>query len=158
MKDAVAASDVQFGPAELTDFLDKIFPQMHAHGRAFFIDDVLPGKAIVRLKAGDVHLRPGGTVSGPSLMSLVDYAAYVVLLGNMGLHALAVTTNININFLRKAEAGDMIATCRILKGGKRLVVMDCEIQREGSEDLVAHATATYSIPPASFKAPTAIEG
>ncbi|AEV38053.1 thioesterase family protein [Pseudovibrio sp. FO-BEG1] len=151
MTSEVAAPAVKFSPAELTEFLDKAFPQMHALGRAYFIDEILPGKAIVRLKAGDVHLRPGGTVSGPSLMALVDYAAYVVLLGNMGLHALAVTTNININFLRKAEAGDMIATCRILKGGKRLVVMDCEIIREGSDDLIAHATATYSIPPASFK-------
>ncbi|SDR12158.1 uncharacterized domain 1-containing protein [Pseudovibrio sp. Tun.PSC04-5.I4] len=139
---------VKMGPEELTGFLDKIFPQMHALGRVFFIDEILPNKAVVRLKANDSHLRPGGTVSGPSLMTLVDYAAYVVLLGNMGLQALAVTTNININFLRKANAGDMIATCRILKGGKRLVVMDCEIVREGSDELIAHATATYSMPPA----------
>ncbi|GHB36411.1 thioesterase [Pseudovibrio japonicus] len=151
MASEVAAPAAQVSPAELTEYLDKIFPQMHAQGRAFFIDEILPGKAIVRLKAGDSHLRPGGTVSGPSLMGLADYAAYVVLMGNIGLHALAVTTNMNINFLRKAEAGDMIATCRILKGGKRLVVMDCEIVREGSDDLIAHATATYSIPPASFK-------
>ncbi|KZL16710.1 Thioesterase superfamily protein [Pseudovibrio axinellae] len=151
MASDLAAPDVKYNAAELTEFLDKAFPQMHALGRVYFIDEVLPGEAIVRLEAGELQLRPGGTVSGPSLMGLVDYAAYVVLLGNMGLHALAVTTNININFLRKAEAGNMIATCRILKGGKRLVVMDCEIVREGSDDLIAHATATYSIPPTSFK-------
>lgn len=147
MSDIADARDVKHGPEELTRFLEQVFPQMLVGGRCYFIDDVQPGVAVVRLVANEQHLRPGNTVSGPSIMSLIDYAAYVVLMGNLGLEALAVTTNININYLRKAEAGELIATCRILKAGKRLVVMDCDVTRKGSDDLIAHGTMTYSIPP-----------
>ena len=147
MGDVVDAGAVKHGPEELTRFLDKVLPQMLIGGRTFFIDDVRPGVAVVRLVANEQHLRPGNTVSGPAIMALMDYAAYVVLMGNMGLKALAVTTNININFMRKSGAGELIATCRIQKGGKRLVVMDCDVTRKGSDELIAHGTMTYSIPP-----------
>ncbi|MCK7612092.1 PaaI family thioesterase [Roseibium sediminicola] len=132
---------------EIMDLLDEVFPQIHAGGRVYAIDSVLPGEAAVRLSANELHLRPGGTVSGPSMMALADLAAYVVILAHIGPEALAVTTNLNINFLRKPEPGDLIATCRLLKLGKRLAVVDCGIAGEGQEDLVAHATATYSVPP-----------
>lgn len=133
--------------AEIMDMLDREFPQIHAGGRVYAIDGVGPGEAILRLSANDLHLRPGGTVSGPSMMALADLAAYVVLLAHIGPVALAVTTSFNINFLRKPKAGDLLATCRLLKLGKRLAVVDCGIAGEGQEDLVAHATATYSVPP-----------
>lgn len=133
--------------AEIMEMLDKVFPQIHAGGRVYAIDSVSPGEAAVRLSANELHLRPGGTVSGPSMMALADLAAYVVILAHIGPQALAVTTNLNINFLRKPEPGDLIATCRLLKLGKRLAVVDCGIAGEGQEDLVAHATATYSVPP-----------
>lgn len=132
---------------EIMEMLDKEFPQIHAGGRVYAIDSVSPGKAVLRLSANELHLRPGGTVSGPSMMALADLAAYVVILAHIGPVALAVTTNLNINFLRKPEAGDLLATCRLLKLGKRLAVADCEIAGEGQEELVAHATATYSVPP-----------
>lgn len=132
---------------EIMEMLDKEFPQIHAGGRVYSIDRVSPGKAVLRLSANELHLRPGGTVSGPSMMALADLAAYVVILAHIGPVALAVTTNLNINFLRKPEAGDLLATCRLLKLGKRLAVVDCEIAGEGQEELVAHATATYSVPP-----------
>ncbi|WP_310619591.1 PaaI family thioesterase [Flexibacterium corallicola] len=140
---------VRLGAQELTAFLDQVFPQMHSGGRVFFIEDVGPGEAKVRLEAGENELRPGGTVSGPSLMTLADFAAYTVILSNIGPQALAVTTNLNINFLRKAEKGAVFAAARILKLGKRLVVIDCEIWQGARENLVGHATATYSIPPQS---------
>ncbi|OKL43630.1 PaaI family thioesterase [Pseudovibrio exalbescens] len=133
--------------AEVTRFLDEVFPQMHAQGRIYFVDQIVWRQAQVRCVAGEQQLRPGGTVSGPTLMTLADFASYAVILGSIGPRALAVTTNLNINFLRKPEAGVLIAKCRILKLGKRLIVTDCEIAGEGSEDLVAHATATYSVPP-----------
>lgn len=133
--------------AEIMEMLDKVFPQIHAGGRVYAIDSVSPGEAAVRLSANELHLRPGGTVSGPSMMALADLAAYVVILAHIGPQALAVTTNLNINFLRKPEPGDLVATCRLLKLGKRLAVVDCGIAGEGQEDLVAHATATYSVPP-----------
>ncbi len=132
---------------EIMEMLDKEFPQIHAGGRVYAIDSISPGKAVLRLSANELHLRPGGTVSGPSMMALADLAAYVVILAHIGPVALAVTTNLNINFLRKPEAGDLLATCRLLKLGKRLAVVDCEIAGEGQAELVAHATATYSVPP-----------
>ena len=132
---------------ELSSFLDAEFPQIHAGGRAYFVESVAAGEAVVRLKATDSHLRPGGTVSGPSMMALADLAAYVAILAHIGPVALAVTTNLNINFLRKPEPGDLLCTCRILKLGKRLAIVECGISGEGAEDYVAHATATYSVPP-----------
>ncbi|MEP2706080.1 MAG: PaaI family thioesterase [Roseibium sp.] len=132
---------------EIMDLLDAIFPQIHASGRVYSIDSVSSGEAVVRLSANELHLRPGGTVSGPSMMALSDLAAYVVILAHIGPEALAVTTNLNINFLRKPEPGDLLCTCSLLKLGKRLAVVDCSIAGEGEDDLVAHATATYSIPP-----------
>ncbi len=132
---------------EVSEFLDREFPQIHAGGRIYSIDSISDGEAVVRVSASDAHLRPGGTVSGPTMMALADLAAYVVILAHIGPVALAVTTNLNINFLRKPEAGDLLATCSLLKLGKRLAVTECGIAGEGEEDLVAHATATYSVPP-----------
>ena len=133
--------------ADISEFLDREFPQIHAGGRVYAIDAISPGEAVVRLSANDMHLRPGGTVSGPSMMALADLAAYVVILAHIGPVALAVTTNLNINFLRKPEPGDLVATCKLLKLGKRLAVTECGIGGEGEEEYVAHATATYSVPP-----------
>lgn len=132
---------------EIMEMLDREFPQIHAGGRVYSIDSVSPAQAVMRLSANDLHLRPGGTVSGPAMMALADLAAYVVILAHIGPVALAVTTSFNINFLRKPEPGDLLATCRLLKLGKRLAVVDCAIAGQGQEDLVAHATATYSVPP-----------
>lgn len=132
---------------EVSAFLDEVFPQIHAGGRAYSVDSISEGVAVVRLSATEMHLRPGGTVSGPAMMALADLAAYVAILAHIGPVALAVTTNLNINFLRKPEPGDLLCTCRILKLGKRLAVVDCAIAGEGEEDYVAHATATYSVPP-----------
>ena len=133
--------------AEVSDFLDREFPQIHAGGRAFHVVAVEPGTATIRLEAQDHHLRPGGTVSGPSMFSLADLAAYVAILGHIGPVALAVTTNLNINFLRKPPPGDLTGECRILKLGKRLAVTEVSIVSGDDPDPVAHATATYSIPP-----------
>lgn len=133
--------------SELTEFLDREFPQIHVNGRVFSVDRISPGEVAIRLSANDAHLRPGGTVSGPSMMALADLSAYAVILAHIGPVALAVTTNLNINFLRKPEPGDILGTCRIMKLGKRLAVVEVGIAGEGQEDDVAHATATYSIPP-----------
>ncbi|GGB54849.1 thioesterase [Roseibium aquae] len=132
---------------EVMAFLDAEFPQIHADGRAYSVERVSAGEAVIRLRATERHLRPGGTVSGPTMMAMADFAAYVVILAHIGPVALAVTTNLNINFLRKPEPGDLLATARLLKLGKRLAVVDCGIAGEGADDLVAHATSTYSIPP-----------
>jgi len=91
-------------------------------------------------------IRPGGTISGPTMMALADFAMYVGLLASIGPVPLAVTTNLNINFLRKPAARDLIAECRLLKLGKRLAVGEVTIGSEGMDEPVAHVTSTYSIP------------
>lgn len=92
-------------------------------------------------------LRPGGTLSGPTMMMLADACMFAVLLSEIGVVKLAVTTNLNIDFLNKPEPKDLYATGRMLKCGKRLAVMAVDLYSDGSDKLVAHSTGTYSIPP-----------
>lgn len=129
-------------------FLDSAFPQVNADGPAYSVRSVGPGEAILRLRPAHRHLRPGGTVSGPSLFTLADLSAYVTILAHIGPVPLAVTTSLTINFLRKPPGcGDLDGHCRILKLGKRLAVVEVDIRPADEEELVAHATSTYSIPP-----------
>ena len=133
--------------AEVNDFLDQNFPQIHIGGRSYHVEEIAPAMAVIRLDARDQHLRPGGTVSGPSMFALADLSAYVAILAHIGPVALAVTTNLNINFLRKPQQGSLFGNCRILKLGKRLAVTEVAITSGEEDNPVAHATATYSIPP-----------
>ena len=133
---------------ELETFLRREFPQ------AFSADDITieaADGASCRLKQrySEQMLRPGGTISGPTLMALADFAMYVVLLSAIGPVGLAVTTNLNINFLRKGAPGqDVLAEARLLKLGKRLAVGEVSLMSGTSPDPIAHVTATYSIPAA----------
>jgi len=129
---------------ELEQFLTEHLP--FAKHRSLVVERIEQNFAQVRLRYHQRHLRPGGTVSGASLMTLADMAMYVALLGMIGPVALAVTTNLNINFLRKPEPRDVIGECRLLKLGKRLAVGEVKMFSEGESELVAHATVTYSIP------------
>lgn len=104
-------------------------------------------KSRLRMGIRDRSIRPGGTVSGPTMFMLADTAIYVAVLASVGPEALAVTTSMSINFLRKPAPKDIIADCRLLKLGKRLAVGDVSIWSEGENEPVAHATGTYSIPP-----------
>ncbi len=110
--------------------------------------EIVFGSVRIRRKVSDANLRPGGTISGPTMMAMADHAMYAVILAHIGPVALAVTTNLNINFLRKPEPVDLIAEARLLKLGKRLAVGEVSIFSDGFEDdAVAHVTCTYSIPP-----------
>ena len=134
---------------EVTDFLTREYPQF-TESCDFAIDDLSPMSADLRLKYDSRHLRPGGTISGPSMFTLSDVGLYIAILGELGPVAMAVTTNLNINFLRMPVQRDLTAQCRLLKLGKRLAVGEARLVQtgEGGETLlVAHATATYSIPP-----------
>jgi len=132
--------------AELEQFLRAEFPQSFGSGDTS-IDKADGMTCVLRQRYGEHMLRPGGTVSGPTLMALADCAMYVVLLSAIGPVGLAVTTNLNINFLRKGEAGhDVLAEARILKLGKRLAVGEVTLLSAASDDPIAHVTATYSIP------------
>ncbi len=130
--------------AELTEFMAEVFPQT-AH--LFAIDEVATNFARVRMKIGREHLRPGGTVSGPSMFLLADCAFYLATLAMIGREALTVTTSSAINFMRKPAHGDLIGEARILKLGRLLSVGDVTILSEGVDGPVAHATMTYAIPP-----------
>ena len=81
------------------------------------------------------------------MMGLADFAMYVAVLASFGAVPLAVTTNLNINFLRRPAQRDLIGEARLIKLGKRLAVGDVAIHSDGEDDMVAHATLTYSIPP-----------
>jgi uncharacterized protein (TIGR00369 family) len=130
---------------QLEEFLESHFPGVI--GTTIRIEKTDHMFAQVRLLYEDRHLRPGGTISGPSLMTLADTAMYVAVLAMIGPVALAVTTNLNINFLRKPSAADVIGQARLLKLGKRLAVGEVIMYSENEPDPVAHATVTYSIPP-----------
>lgn len=131
---------------ELEEFLQREFPQAFSHGD-ISIESADGRTSLLRQRYNDRMLRPGGTVSGPTLMALADFAMYVVLLSAIGPVALAVTTNLNINFLRKGQPGqDVVAVARLLKLGKRLAVGEVSLLSGTSPDPIAHVTSTYSIP------------
>jgi uncharacterized protein (TIGR00369 family) len=132
--------------AEIDAFLDKEFPQIHHGGKSYHVEAVGPMTARLRCAYHERHIRPGGTISGPTMMALADLALYVAILAQIGPVGLAVTTNLAFNFLRKPGQAALIADCRLLKLGKRLAVGEVSIISEGASDLVCHATGTYSIP------------
>jgi len=127
---------------EIREFLATTFPQSSG-----IVEEVGNRAATVRMPVGFNELRPGGTVSGPVMMAAADLALYVAILGAIGIVPLTVTTNLNINFLRKPAADrDIMAVCRLLKIGKTLAVGEVSLYSEGDPDRVAHAVGTYSIP------------
>jgi uncharacterized protein (TIGR00369 family) len=129
---------------ELETFLHREFPQMDEN--RYRIEEVRERYLRVRLPFHEAHLRPGGTISGPSLMSLSDTAMYLAILSQIGPVPLAVTTNLGINFLCRPGPVDVIAEARVLKLGKRLAVGDVALYSDGDPQMVAHATLTYSLP------------
>lgn len=111
------------------------------------VESLGDGEARVRCPFRDDFLLPGGTISGPVMMTMADYAMYAAVLSRIGMVELAVTTNLNINFLRRPRPGDVLAEAKLLKLGQRLAVGEIALHVHNEEDLVAHVTATYSIPP-----------
>ncbi len=135
---------------DLQDFLRDHFPQIeHLNMRVEHVDD---RRIRVRMRVTDQHLRPGGTVSGPTLMALADATMWLLVLAQIGPVALAVTTSLNINFLNKPDLADVIAEAAILKLGKRLAVGEVVLRSADRTEPVAQATVTYSIPPEGSEA------
>lgn len=129
-------------------FMAAEFPQSNVQ-----IEAVGDGAATVAMPVGPQELRPGGTVSGPTMMALADSALYVAVLGEIGIVPLAVTTSLTINFLRKPPAtARLIAQCQLLKTGRSLAVGEVSIYSEGMNEPVAHVVGTYAIPPRSPQA------
>jgi acyl-coenzyme A thioesterase PaaI-like protein len=129
--------------ADIVDFLAREFPQSRC-----VVEEVGERSATVSHPVGTAQLRPGGTVSGPLLMTVADVALYVAILGTIGLVPLAVTTSLNINFLRKPSPHHPIAgVCRLIKVGRILIVGEVALYSDRNEEMVAHAVGTYSVPP-----------
>jgi uncharacterized protein (TIGR00369 family) len=130
---------------QVTEFVREVFPQ--ADSFQWSVEEISNGFIKVAMEISEADLRPGGTISGPTMFALADVAAYLVILAHIGKVALAVTTNLNINFLAKPPMADLYAECHLLKLGKRLAICEVHIKSVENESLVAQATATYSIPP-----------
>ena len=131
---------------QIGELLHEVFPQAFYPGCGLTIERVDYGDVRVRREFHEDYLRPGGTISGPTMMELADFAMYVAVFSAIGRQPLAVTTNLSINFLRKPARADLVAEARLLKVGKRLAVGEVTIYSEGLADPVAHVTSTYSIP------------
>lgn len=130
---------------EIVEFLEREFPQSLIKCE---IETVVECGATVIYHVDENDLRPGGTVSGPTMMTVADYALYIAILGEIGIVGLAVTTNLNINFLRKPSGGmDIRGVCKLMKVGKVLVVGEVYLYSIDSDEPIAHVTGTYSIPP-----------
>jgi uncharacterized protein (TIGR00369 family) len=127
---------------ELNQFLSDAFDAQ----RPYRVESVERGRATLTIDEEGLWLRPGNTVAGPVLMMLADAAAYAVVLAHIGPVALAVTSNLDINFLRKTERARLSATAELIKLGRRLAITDVRIASDSETDLVAQATVTYAIP------------
>jgi uncharacterized protein (TIGR00369 family) len=131
---------------QIGELLAAEFPQAFYPGCGLTIEKVEYANVRVRRAYHADFLRPGGTISGPTMMELADFAMYVAVFSAVGAQPLAVTTNLTINFLRKPAQADLVAEAKLLKVGKRLAVGEVAIYSDGSDEPVAHVTSTYSIP------------
>src|SRR5256886_7045808 len=132
---------------ELERFLRAEFPQVFHPTSGLGIEAVWERGCRVRQAFRQRSVRPGGTISGPTMMAVADFAMYVAVLAAIGPVPLAVTINLNINFLRKAAPRDLLAEAWLLKLGKLLATGELTICSQGETEPVAHVTSTYSIPP-----------
>jgi len=135
---------------EVEAYVHEVFSEADVYN--WHVQEVRPGGISVTLKTGPGDIRPGGTVSGPTMFALADITAYLLTLSHIGKVALAVTTNLTINFVNKPEPGLLHAEGEVIKLGKRLVICEIRIYNEVPDTakdrvLVSHATATYSVPP-----------
>ena len=110
------------------------------------IDHLDGDKAVARVPFHGKLVRPGGTLSGPTIMALADAAMYAVVLGRLGRVEMAVTANLNINFLAKPKPVDLVAEARILRVSRRQAVCEVSLYSHGEDELVAHVTGTYALP------------
>jgi acyl-coenzyme A thioesterase PaaI-like protein len=129
--------------ADLEAFLSTEFPQAIDMAAITALE---PGRVQCRSRTNTADLRPGGTLSGPTMMALVDLTAYLLVLASIGPVALAVTSHLSIHFLRKPQPGDLLATAALLRLSRRQLVCAVEVHSDGEPDPVAHATVTYAIP------------
>ncbi|PZO81422.1 MAG: thioesterase [Mesorhizobium amorphae] len=139
------ASPAPLEASAVQALIEREYPQLNAGGTAYRVTAVTKDGCVLALAAGEPHLRPGGTVSGPTLFTLADVGGFACALAHGGGDVLAVTTNVSINFMRKARPGPIEARCRILKLGRTLMVFEANIVGVGSDEPIAHAVGTYAL-------------
>lgn len=145
---AEPARRLKLSAAEVTALVAEHFPQLHEGTGPVVIEAITPAETIVRMRQDARAMRPGGTVSGPAMFKLADFSVYAAILAALGTGALqAVTTNMAMSFLMRPEPVDLLARARLIKLGRRLAVAEVELYSEGVVQMVAHATATYALPP-----------
>lgn len=131
--------------SQLQEILVSAFPGTEVP----LVEEVDGDTVIVVQPVTDRHGRPGGTISGPTMMMLADTSAWMAILAQIGPVLLAVTTSLHIDFLRKPDMTDLVARATVLKLGQRLAVVDVSIHSRGRDEMVAKAQVTYSIPSAA---------
>lgn len=132
-------------PEEVNAFYTSSFPG----GGIDIEQDVVAledGFARLRRRVGDLNLRPGGYISGPTQMAIADSAAWSAIFTKIGITPMAVTSNLSINFLRPCIGEAIVAEARIIKMGKSLAVIEVEIRAEGAEKPSAHVVVNYALP------------
>lgn len=127
--------------AQATDFLSQAFPHTTIQ-----VEELQTGHALITLQAGPRHLRPGGYISGPTQMAMADTAAYMVVMSMLGVTPMAVTSNLNIHFLRPCVGEAVQAVGTLLRIGKRSAVVRVDVRALGSEKQSSEVTVTYALP------------
>ena len=135
-------------PSKLTvqqanDFLAAAFVGVENRSDIVEMHD---GRAVARLDIIESHLRPGGYVSGPTQMAMADMVSYMAVMTRLGVQPMAVTSNLNINFLRPCIGHIVIADGQLMKLGRSLAVVEVDIRVEGNDQPASHAIVTYSLP------------
>ena len=131
---------------DVARLIDETFPEIHSAGRRMVIESVAERRARVRLAIDPRNLRPGGTVSGPTIFTLADFTIYVALIATLGTPAIpAVTSNLSINFLLRPEPVDVVAEAHLIRIGRRLAYSEVALFSVGRDDMIAHATGSYAL-------------
>jgi uncharacterized protein (TIGR00369 family) len=140
--------ETRLSVAQVTALVEEHFPQVQEGTGRLNIESLAPLTAVVRMAQDPRAMRPGGTIMGPAMFNLADFAVYVTILAELGAGAIpTMTTSMTINFLSRPEPADLLAHVRVIKLGRRLVVAEVEIYSEGKSEMVAQATSTYALPP-----------
>ena len=140
-----SADRLRMDMAALNAFMARAFPLAEAGTRGQ-VREVAPGRLLAVLNSDERALRPGGVISGPVMMGLADMAVYALVLAHIGEAPMAVTTSLNIHFLRPAVAGPLSAEARLLRLGRRIATAEVALWTEGRDRIAAHAVVAYAIP------------
>jgi len=141
---APVASKLKLSGEQLLEIYRFGFP--HADPEALIIDRLDDERLVLRHSMRAEHLRPGATLSGPTLMAMADVGTWLYVMAHIGPVLQTVTTSLHMDFLRRPDTSDLLAEVELVKLGRRLAVAAVRLRSDGKPELVAHANVTYSIP------------